>query len=233
MGLDGVELILATEERFGVHIFDEEAEHIRTPRMLYELVARKLVTPQPESCLTQRAFYRLRRAVQSTFAIPRNRISLDLRFEQIIPFSKRREQWNELGAQVGTVTWPDLKTLPAIPLTFELIALASSAWVAMSVASSVSDRIIVFLGSIIITTYLGQWLIFSLPQIRLAFPSYGRTLRDLSKHLVEREPALFAPPEALSRDTIRLEVRKIVREQLGLEDIFSDDADFVDDLGLN
>ena len=42
MGLDGVEMVMATEERFGITISDAEAELIRTPGMLIDLVVSKV-----------------------------------------------------------------------------------------------------------------------------------------------------------------------------------------------
>lgn len=44
MGMDGVEFVMACEERFGIEISDKEAEPIRTPAMLIELIAEKLRT---------------------------------------------------------------------------------------------------------------------------------------------------------------------------------------------
>ena len=48
MGLDLVELVMAIEEGFDIEIRDEEAQKIRTPRMYYEIVQRKLEGRVPE-----------------------------------------------------------------------------------------------------------------------------------------------------------------------------------------
>ena len=44
MGLDGVELIMAIEDAFGIEIDDEEAAEIRTLGELHRCVYRKLVS---------------------------------------------------------------------------------------------------------------------------------------------------------------------------------------------
>ena len=62
MGLDSVELVMRVEERFGIEIHDSEAEPIRTPGMLVDLVFSKLQTGPQNYCASQRAFYVLRRA---------------------------------------------------------------------------------------------------------------------------------------------------------------------------
>ena len=48
MGLDLVELVMAFEEGFDIEIRNEEAQKIRTPRMYYEIVQRKLSDRVPE-----------------------------------------------------------------------------------------------------------------------------------------------------------------------------------------
>ena len=49
MGLDLVELVMAFEEGFNIEISNEEAGKIRTPRMYYEIVQRKLSGRVPET----------------------------------------------------------------------------------------------------------------------------------------------------------------------------------------
>ena len=48
MGLDLVELVMAIEEGFDIEIKNEEAQGIRTPRMYYEILQRKLEGRMPE-----------------------------------------------------------------------------------------------------------------------------------------------------------------------------------------
>ena len=56
MGLDGVELIMAVEEKFGISISDEEAQRVLTVGDMKRLVRAKLDITDSASCLTQRHF---------------------------------------------------------------------------------------------------------------------------------------------------------------------------------
>lgn len=50
MGLDGVELVLASEEEFKVAISDEEASKCETPGILTDLIYSKLRKSKQEKC---------------------------------------------------------------------------------------------------------------------------------------------------------------------------------------
>lgn len=63
MGLDGVEIVMAVEERFGITIADEEAEITLTPGKLIDLVLAKVRKTDFSQCESRRAFYALRRAL--------------------------------------------------------------------------------------------------------------------------------------------------------------------------
>ena len=57
MGLDGVELIMASEEGFGVTITDAEAEACATPAAVIDLVYGKLRASDQRVCVSQRGFW--------------------------------------------------------------------------------------------------------------------------------------------------------------------------------
>ena len=61
MGLDGVELVMAIEEGFGVTIADAEAEGCVTPAAMIDLVFHKLRASDERVCVSQRAFHLVRR----------------------------------------------------------------------------------------------------------------------------------------------------------------------------
>jgi hypothetical protein len=65
-GLDTVELLLAIEEEFGVDIPDD-AERLTTVGETYEWLRTRLASTPAVDCLTQKVFYKLRRALGSTF----------------------------------------------------------------------------------------------------------------------------------------------------------------------
>ena len=59
MGLDGVEIIMRTEEAFGIEIPDEIAAQLLTPAALVDYVAANVALKATEECLSQQLFYRL------------------------------------------------------------------------------------------------------------------------------------------------------------------------------
>ena len=64
MGLDIVEYVLRVEDLFDVTLPESELREVRTPRDLARVVQRSLPTRALRSgCLSQRAFYRLRKAL--------------------------------------------------------------------------------------------------------------------------------------------------------------------------
>jgi hypothetical protein len=71
MGLDGVELLLAVEDAFQIHIEDHEAGGVYTVGDLYNLVVTKLQGQDSKRCLTSAAFYRTRRGIMDTLGVDR------------------------------------------------------------------------------------------------------------------------------------------------------------------
>lgn len=91
MGLDGVEILMAAEEKFGITICDEEAQNIRTVGDMYELVMSKVTLAGDSSCLSQRAFHRLRRNAIACFGVNRRDFKLDTELDGIVPRQDRRK----------------------------------------------------------------------------------------------------------------------------------------------
>ena len=56
MGLDGVEIVMRTEETFGIEIPDKIAQQILTPAALVDFVAANVPMKPTEECLSQQLF---------------------------------------------------------------------------------------------------------------------------------------------------------------------------------
>lgn len=65
MGLEGLEIVLATEETFAIAIPDAVATNIQTPAELIEFILANVPIATSQECLTQQLFYRLRRGFRS------------------------------------------------------------------------------------------------------------------------------------------------------------------------
>ena len=107
MGLDGVELVMAWEESFGISIPDAEAAVTRTPRMATELICREVAAVErPGICLSQRAFYRLRRSFQHVLACPRSSLLPQTRVVDLVPPKDRRQIWQTLASELNANLFP-------------------------------------------------------------------------------------------------------------------------------
>jgi acyl carrier protein len=232
MGLDGVELIMAVEEAFGIEIRDEEAGQIRTPRQLCAVVAGKVRTGEPSVCLTQRSFYLLRRAFRGTVAVPRSRFRPETPLEQLVPSVRRRRTWLELRDAVGAVAWPKMR-LP-FPLTIGLTTITVGSWAALSWWLIIGTRMgwIAALFTAGVSSLAMYWATASIRALQTSLA--GQTVRTLSEYLATFNQFLLVPESTeWTAERIRLEVRRVIVDQLALRPDFSDDADFVDDLGVD
>ena len=106
MGLDQVELIIATEAAFGVQIPDADAATIATPRQLIDYLAERLPAPGEPVCLTQRAFYRTRAVCSARFGMPRAELHPTSRLADVLPRTGRRAAWHQVGVDLGAERWP-------------------------------------------------------------------------------------------------------------------------------
>jgi hypothetical protein len=110
MGLDIVEFVIAVEGSFGIDIPDKDAETLLTPRLLSDYIARRLavITGPDKTCLTQRAYYRSRRATAQRFGFDRRSLRPQTRLLDVV--GSRKSEWKALREDVGSTQWPRLKT---------------------------------------------------------------------------------------------------------------------------
>lgn len=101
MGLEGVELLIAVEEKFGITITDEDANALHTIGDILALVKRRLHENSGISCLSSHLFYALRRAFITQFGVTRRQVTLDAPLVGLLPSGDRRRQWQQLGEELG------------------------------------------------------------------------------------------------------------------------------------
>ncbi len=104
MGMDTVEIVMGWEAAFGIHIPDEEAFALRTPRMAIDFIARKVgATDQPaHACLSLRAFHRLRASVVSVAGVDRRSFRLAARLKDLVS----HRQWDGIRSKCGIQSLP-------------------------------------------------------------------------------------------------------------------------------
>ena len=110
MGLDGVELVIAWEEVFGISISNEEAGAMFTTRQAAECIFEKVRSTGPEDrgCLASRAFFRLRKAFEEE-GVSRQAVRPDVKLSSLLPSRNRRDALNVVRERAG---FPALHRLP-------------------------------------------------------------------------------------------------------------------------
>jgi hypothetical protein len=133
MGLDGVELVMSIEEAFGITITDAEAQSCVTPAKLIDLVFGKLRVGDERLCISQRAFYLLRKGLTRTLGASRRKVDLGTDIRSFITGGSQREAWEDLKTAVQARSWPALSR--PTWLTASLWILSLGAFCALSAAS--------------------------------------------------------------------------------------------------
>ena len=227
MGLDGVELVMALEESFGVELKDEEVVKTVTPRMVGDLIFAKLSTTDEKTCQTQRAFYVLRRGMMTPLGLQRTQVNLDAPIRSLMPRHKERELWPQLGVAVAARKWPRLARPRWLSRSITLGGLAL--WVALPYLS-IRYSFGLPVGIIGGLFAGGLFAIFALRFTRpceLYIPTRFKTVRDLIP------PVLTSEHIKWTREQVSKLVKKIVMEQLGVpESKYTEDSNFVHDLGM-
>ena len=109
MGLDVVELMKAVEERFELHIPDEDAATLTSTRKLIDYLNAR-VTPATNAsrdCATQHAFYRVRKALMAV-GVQRAAVVPPAPLAELLPIRTRRRSWKAIRKELGVRSWPEL-----------------------------------------------------------------------------------------------------------------------------
>jgi acyl carrier protein len=219
MGLDGVELVMAFEEAFGVTISDEEAEACVTPAIVIDVVLAKLRTTEERLCLPQRGFHALRKAIVETVDAPRNRIKLGLDVRSLVLSAKHKEFWTALRAKLHARRWPELERPRWIIAGLTcgvLLILGASIWVGHPIFG------------VVFAFFFGAMARHATRPLRRYIPFARSKIRDLVPYAMTSDFILW------HRDQVAELVRKIVMEQLDLkEGQYREDAQFIRDLGMD
>jgi len=106
VGLDGVEIIMRTEETFGIEIPNKIAAQLLTPAALVDFVAANVTMKPTEECLSQQLFYRLRRGFRSQLKALSATFDLDTPLKEILHKDQWPQVWEAIRAEVGQPEWP-------------------------------------------------------------------------------------------------------------------------------
>ena len=223
MGLDTVELVMAFEEAFGIEIPDDAAESIVTVRDAIDHIYARVEHAAAPACLTQRAFYRVRQALQNELGIERSRVRPATAWTSLIPLDHRRQDWARLGRALGYRNWPTLE-LPAYANLTIAAGVVGSAAIAYAVApgsNALVAGIVGLLTGLVTIRASANW--------RTDFAQSNATVGRIAEWLAT-EPTFGT---GWTREQVRLTIRRITADHLNVTPDFSDDASFIDDLGAD
>ncbi len=99
MGLDSVEIVMEVENTFGIRIPDKDVEKILTVGDFHNLVWEYVKDSKSAKCKSQSLFYKLRKSLNETIQIPKEKINPATMLSDIIPKDNRRELWFNLSSK--------------------------------------------------------------------------------------------------------------------------------------
>lgn len=244
MGLDAVEIIIETEEAFGITIADDEAEKLFKVRDLYNLVLSKIDTSP--ACASSIAFYRVRQAMVESLGVSRRSVRPSTRLESLLPQKNRREAWKQVE-DAAKLTLPRLQYTAQWKSRFIAAGLISA-----TLAILMVWRLVTFLSPSFVlsgvTFFVGAsgWIaIFGITAglldkratfLRNQLPC--SSAGDLAMSMLALNQAEFSltaeAKEKLTREDLWVRLVKIICKQLGLEPHeVVPEARFVEDLGVS
>lgn len=228
MGLDGVELVMALEESFGIELKDEEIVKTVTPRMVGDMLFSKLKATDKSVCQSQRTFYILRNALMKTFDLQRKEITPDTRFRDYIAESEEARIWPQLQAVTAVRRWPELER----PLWMSRsLTIAGFAIFGTTVFLSIQSSFGAILG---VSGGIALSVVFGIVAARLTrpfclyIPRRYQTVRDLFPSVLTSDHVKW------TRAQVSDLVKKVVMEQLGVsESQYTEDSNFINDFGMD
>jgi acyl carrier protein len=234
MGLDGAEILIAVEERFGVRISDAEGLTCVTVGALYCLVISKLgqssqMAGDPSGLPSAAVRDRLRPLLLPTIDRPDKLIQPEAKLEALLPASRRRAIWRKITKETG---WE----LPALELSrgafWLTVATPITAWIAL-VAWSGSE-LVALLGLVAVAPLALILRVASRPWAR-SFPMRLTTFEDLVDTIIAwNHEQLVTQDARWNHATAWLTLRGIISKQLGVApNRITPDAAFVADLGMS
>ncbi len=194
---------VAVEDRFGVSIADEiNSARVLTPKQLIDLIVTKVDSADSDSCLSQRAFYQVRRALVRSTGIPRAAVCLETSLEQLIRRKGRRRNWRLLATNLGARKWPELRRKGYISLAVLVAVLAAFLWV---------NAVHSFVAAIATAIAVCGILVLATRPLRTEFPAECRAVRDLVRYVVGENPHLVDIEEhKWTKERIQHEIRNLM-----------------------
>jgi acyl carrier protein len=219
MGLDGVELVMDLEETFGITIADAEAQECITPAAIIEMVLAKLQLGDERVCMSQRAFYQLRKGLTQAMGVSRRNVTLDTDVRSLAAARPERIVWEDLKKSVQARSWPALVRPPWLVAGLWFLFL-----VTFGVLFFLFGGTLAALGAVLV----GSAAIRITEPLRSRIPPRCSPIRKLVPFAATSDAVVW------TREGVVARVRELVISHLGLrEEQYREDAHLVKDLGMS
>lgn len=226
MGLDSVELLIRFEDAFGVVIPDKIATELTTPRKVTEYLVSQIKVGRQTSCISQQAFYRLRREFLPLTETQRAEFRPASKLAHLFPVDHRKRVWSEARSQLAVL--PDLVRPTWLVCVLTLLTIVTAILV-FNQDRSISGGV-AFLVSALVSGALAYGSALITRSLRSEFSREYTTVGELAEYLAVHTPHTFK--KDWTRDEIAETVRQIIIDQTGVHD-FHEDSRFVEDLRLD
>jgi hypothetical protein len=230
MGLETVELVIRFEEAFGITISDEVATRMTTPHEVTDYIMTQVAVGAEAACLSQQAFYFLRRGFSNRLQMPRRAFRPDTSLQQLIPKQNRKLVWSGLKTEIGGAALPNLsRPLWLFYLLFGSIVLFG--FCAFYVMPKFSLSLKVEL-AIVIALLFGFVASVVTRPLKTDFRRGFRTLGGLVEYLLLHSPHSFKREQRTwTRAQVAETVRAIIVDITGVTN-FTEDSHFINDMRL-
>ncbi|MHB9006269.1 MAG: hypothetical protein ACYDC1_05010 [Limisphaerales bacterium] len=210
---------MAIEEGFGVTIADAEAEACLTPAAVIDLVLGKLRASDERVCVSQRAFYLLRKGLTRTLGVSRRKVDLAADIRSFTAGRSERAVWDDLKTAVQARSWPTLARPRWLTASIWILSLGTfCALIALFGCAAAAT-------CAVLVAYVAARLT---RPFRSRIPARYSRLRELVPFAVTSDAISW------TRDQVASLVRRLVIEQLGLrEGQYREDANLVKDFGMD
>ena len=230
MGLDTVELVIRIEEAFGIAIPDDVAATLTTPRHVKFYVLSQLKRSEQSSCMSQQAFYLLRRELVPVLGIRRSDFHPALNLSQLIPVARRSAVWTTVGSRIGVAALPNL----ARPVwLFSLLSLATIV-TAVSVVYYTRPVIGSYLNALLVGVFaaivFGRFAELLTRPLKRHFRNRYQHAGQLANYVVLHSPHSFK--KEWTNEEVASVVREIIVDETGIKD-FTEDSRFIEDMHLD
>jgi len=230
MGLDTVELVIRFEDAFGITIPDKIAADLTTPRKVTNYIFSQVNASNQPSCLSQQAFYFLRKKFVNVLGIARKEFHPENELEKLIPLKNRKENWLKMQHELGSSSLPALVRPWWLFSSLVLLSLLCFVIANLFARKLDSGSALSFLFGLLVMiaiAYVGA--VATRPWQRHFRKGYEHA-GDLALFLVLHNPGVFK--REWTREQVAETVRGIIVDETAIED-FNEDSHFVQDMHLD